>query len=103
MFLFFNILANSDEDQIVNGKQYSDKRRSKFSKLFFNWYEIDIIVNSQNILIPHIFFLACGEHKLKEKIKNTKNDTVTKTKGPSCTSVVISDRFVVTSASCLAG
>ena len=50
-----------------------------------------------------IFTLACGEHKLKEKIKNTKNDPVTKTKGPSCTSVVISDRFVVTSASCLAG
>ena len=97
-----NILANIDEDQIVNGKQYSNKRRSKFSKLFFNWYEIDIIVNSQIVLIPYLL-LACGEHKLKEKIKNTKNDADTKIKGPSCTSVVISDRYVVTSASCLAG
>ena len=59
-------------------------------------------MNSQIVLLPYLL-LACGEHKLKEKIKNTKNDTVTKTKGPSCTSVVISDRFVVTSASCLAG
>ena len=59
-------------------------------------------MNSQIVLLPYLL-LACGEHKLKEEIQNTKNDTVTKTKGPSCTSVVISDRFVVTSASCLAG
>ena len=52
--------------------------------------------------MPYLL-LACGEHKLKEKIKNTKNDADTKIKGPSCTSVVISDRFVVTSASCLVG
>jgi len=37
--------SNSDEDQIVDGKQYSNKRRSKFT---------------------------CGEHKLKEKIKYKK-------------------------------
>jgi hypothetical protein len=45
--------------------------------------------------------LACGEHKfrlhkLKEKIMNAKNDTVTKTKGPSCTPDVTTNLSLIT-------
>ena len=50
-------------------------------------------------------FPACGENKRKDKLKNdpeNKPDT-TMPHGPVCTSVIISDRFLITAAHCLEG
>ena len=50
-------------------------------------------------------FPACGENKKKDKLKNdsdNKPDT-TMPHGPVCTSVIISDRFLITAAHCLEG
>ena len=56
--------------------------------------------------VKKLFFLllACGEHKRKDKIKNSGENNVTHSAaGPTCTSVVINDRFVLTSARCVEG
>ena len=71
---------------------------------------VQIILKIFYFLILSYFLAACGESKRRDKIKNkTKVDgkeTSVKrpsAKGPACTSVVISDRFVVTSARCVGG
>ena len=76
---------------------------------------VSIIVYNINhqksfLLILSYILVACGESKRRDKIKNTSKVNGKETsvkrpsvKGPSCTSVVISDRFVVTSARCVGG
>jgi len=70
--------SSNSMDQVVNGKQYTTDNHKAFT---------------------------CGENKKKDKLKNdsdNKPDT-TMPHGPVCTSVIISDRFLITAAHCLEG
>ena len=87
-------------DQIVNGKQYTTDSHKAFSKNKF--IQMKLVTYTQYFLS---LFPACGENKKKDKLKNdseNKPDT-TMPHGPVCTSVIISDRFLITAAHCLEG
>ena len=89
-------------DQVVNGKQYTTDNHKAFSKNQF--IQIKSVITYQHPLFS-LHFPACGENKRKDKLKNdseNKPDT-TMPHGPVCTSVIISDRFLITAAHCLEG
>ena len=72
--------------------------RNSFSNKISNY-----ILTYIHYFLSH--FPACGENKRKDKLKNdpeNKPDT-TMPHGPVCTSVIISDRFLITAAHCLEG
>ena len=95
--------ANNQENQVVNGKQFTDMS----SKEDFSKYWLDSIINFEQISVNFYHPKVCGQNKLKkpldEKIKQIieEGQVAANEDFKMCTNVLISDRFALTSAACV--